>query len=225
MKVDATIGAESRVIFRCPLDVAVGAAEVSRPPVEAQPGSDAGLDFECRGLDGCFGFVKVEQPTAVVDALVFRANQFPAGRGCRRGFVTGDADGAKVPADAAGLHPSWERPPSGVGGAIVLLGCYVAVGVDLAACESARPANAHLVKVVAGADCRPECGVGEPFVPQRNLRAGSGPVDPEQLPQRVHFSGVPRDDEPREVVGDVGRGCSGCEQSSECESEAIDGAT
>ena len=49
------------------------------------------------------------------------------------GFVARDARAAKMPADAAGLHPGREGPTLGVGGAIMLLGVNIAFGVHASA--------------------------------------------------------------------------------------------
>jgi hypothetical protein len=117
-----TAGANSTRLFRSrPFHEARGIVEPARPPVEPQPRRPHGVDGKRRRLRRCIGLRQFDLPTSVVHRTAGRAAQFPALGRCQRRLVTGDADGSKMPTDAAGLHPSGEWPALGMGRTVMLV--------------------------------------------------------------------------------------------------------
>src|SRR5207249_4493141 len=101
------------------------------------------------------------QCPAVRFAKVVRAKPF-AGR-----VLEGEVPAATAPA----LSPKWKRPAKLVGDGGVLMGGDVALGIENASAQDFAPFLTHRFRLVLRGHCRPERGIGEPFIPERRLWA------------------------------------------------------
>jgi len=194
-------------LARGPFDVAGGAVQFRSPPIEPQPGRNAGVDGEVWRGRRSTGFREFQDPTLLADLVAVRTGQLPA-VGCgRRTVVACYARAAKMPADATGLRPERERPAFRVSEAVVLVRVHVALGAHLATGEGRGPTAAHRVQLGAAAACGPERAHGHPLVPERDQRARRLVVQPVQGPHAVQLRLMSGHNEAWKVVGDGG--CTG----------------
>jgi len=145
------------------------------------------------------GSGEMDEPALVIDRIGLGLFKSPSFRRDQWSFITRHAGAAKMPADAAGLHPSGKWPPFGVGRSVMLLGEHIPFCIDGAIHQRCAPAFAHGGQGRIGHAGRPEGGQGHPFIPQRAQGAGWFIMQPEQVAQSRHLPFISRNGKSRKI--------------------------
>src|SRR2546425_13147051 len=94
-----------------------------------------------------------------------------------------------------------------MGDRAVLMSRHVTFGINDSGAEDVAPLLPHIVGVTVCGHCRPEGGIGKPFIPEGGLWARARIMQPKELTQGRHLFLVARNGEMRKVFrwGSAGR--------------------